>query len=89
MIGEAELRRHAALWKVDPMLVDLDYSLGWFVAALYGANEGAERLLFKGGTCLRKCYFGDYRAPRLVVDARADRVHQCGFPDTIQVDRVT
>jgi predicted nucleotidyltransferase component of viral defense system len=43
------------------MLVDLDYSLGWFVAALYGANEGSERLLFKGGTCLRKCYLGDYR----------------------------
>ncbi len=43
------------------MVVDLDYSLGWFVAALYAAEERAERLFFKGGTCLRKCYFGDYR----------------------------
>jgi predicted nucleotidyltransferase component of viral defense system len=61
VIGEAELRRQAARWQVDPMVVDLDYSLGWFIAALYGANTGAERLCFKGGTCLRKCYFGDYR----------------------------
>ena len=61
MIGEAELRRCAARWGVDPMVVDLDYSLGWFVAALYRANELADRLCFKGGTCLRKCYFADYR----------------------------
>ena len=61
MIGEAELRRCAARWGVDPMVVDLDYSLGWFIAALYSANEIANRLCFKGGTCLRKCYFADYR----------------------------
>ena len=61
MIREAELRRQAARWNVDPMVVDLDYSLGWFVAALYQANEKAARLYFKGGTCLRKCYFGEYR----------------------------
>jgi predicted nucleotidyltransferase component of viral defense system len=61
MIDEAELRRQAAAWGVDPMLVDLDYALGWFIAALYRANEGLEDFCFKGGTCLRKCYFGDYR----------------------------
>ena len=61
MISEAELRRRAATWDVDPMVVDLDYSLGWFAAALYAANENSNCLHFKGGTCLRKCYFGDYR----------------------------
>lgn len=61
MIGEAELRRLAARWGIDPMVTDLDYSLGWFIAALYETNEGAEQFYFKGGTCLRKCYFGDYR----------------------------
>lgn len=61
MIGEAELRRLAVRWNVDPMVVDLDYSLGWFIAAFYGANAGTEHIYFKGGTCLRKCYFGDYR----------------------------
>ena len=61
MIAEAELRRQAAVWGVDPMVVDLDYGLGWFLAAFYAANENAGCLRFKGGTCLRKCYFGDYR----------------------------
>ncbi len=61
MIGEAELRRQAARWGIDPMVADLDYSLGWFIAALYGANKDMESVLFKGGACLRKCYFGDYR----------------------------
>lgn len=61
MIGAAELRRCAARWGVDPIVVDLDYSLGWFIAALYSANEITDRLCFKGGTCLRKCYFTDYR----------------------------
>jgi len=61
MIGEAELRRSAARSGVDPMVADLDYSLGWFVAALYSANALATTLRFKGGTCLRKCYFPNYR----------------------------
>lgn len=61
MIGEAELRRLAARWGVDPMVADLDYSLGWFIAAFYSANVLADHLCFKGGTALRKCYFADYR----------------------------
>ncbi len=61
MIREAEVRRRAARWRVDPMVVDLDYSLSWFIAALCQANDLQENLCFKGGTCLRKCYFSDYR----------------------------
>ena len=61
MITEAELRQRAFAWGVDAMVVDLDYSLGWFLAAFYAANERANGLCFKGGTCLRKCYFGEYR----------------------------
>ena len=30
MISEAEVRRSAASANVDPMVIDLDYSLGWF-----------------------------------------------------------
>ncbi|HUV91292.1 MAG TPA: nucleotidyl transferase AbiEii/AbiGii toxin family protein [Anaerolineae bacterium] len=61
MIAEAEIRRYAAQWGVDPMVADLDYVLGWFLAALYGTARSAGLLRFKGGTCLRKCYFADYR----------------------------
>lgn len=61
MITEAELRRFAAQWRIDPMVVDLDYSLGWFLAGLSNAGSWAGIVSFKGGTCLRKCYFADYR----------------------------
>ena len=60
MISEAELRRWAGKWSVDPMVVDLDYVLGCFLSQWY-REENAAFLRLKGGTCLRKCYFGDYR----------------------------
>ncbi len=60
MIPEAEIRRLAGQWGVDPMVVDLDYVLGCFLAAMY-RQEAAATLRFKGGTCLRKCYYADYR----------------------------
>lgn len=60
MISDAELKRIAFDWKADPMIVDLDYVLGAFLSQLY-RQEWAARLRFKGGTCLRKCYFPQYR----------------------------
>lgn len=60
MISEAELRRCAGEWSIDPMIVDLDYVLGCFLSQWY-QDEIATQLLFKGGTCLKKCYFPDYR----------------------------
>jgi predicted nucleotidyltransferase component of viral defense system len=61
MISEAEIRRLAAVARVDPMVIDLDYSLGWFLAGLASTPDLSNRLVFKGGTCLRKCYFEGYR----------------------------
>ncbi len=60
MIPEVQLRSLARRWNVSLMLLDLDYSLGCFLAGL-GRQDLAGRLRFKGGTCLRKCYFPDYR----------------------------
>ncbi|MBU1661250.1 MAG: nucleotidyl transferase AbiEii/AbiGii toxin family protein [Chloroflexi bacterium] len=60
MISEAELRRWAGTWSADPMVVDLDYVLGCFLSQWY-QDKKSTRLRFKGGTCLRKCYFPDYR----------------------------
>lgn len=60
MIPEAELRRWAGEWSTDPMLVDLDYVLGCFLSQWY-REQAAQGLRFKGGTCLRKCYYPGYR----------------------------
>lgn len=61
MISEAELRRTAARAGVDLMVIDLDYALGWFLAGLFSQTVAASKLIFKGATCLRKCYFTGYR----------------------------
>lgn len=87
MISEAELRRQAARWRVDPMVVNLDYSLGWFLAAFYSAGKEAEQLRFNGGTCLRKCYLANYRFSEALDFTAADFVSS----DTLMrwVDRAT
>lgn len=41
MIAEAELRRQAARWQVDPMVIDLDYTLSWFLAGFFSSGEAA------------------------------------------------
>lgn len=61
MISEAELKQLAADERVDPLILDLDYALGWFLAGVYRDRRTADRLRFKGGTCLSKAYFAGYR----------------------------
>ena len=42
-------------------VVERDYAIGHVLAALYARGGLAEALVFKGGTALKKAYFGDYR----------------------------
>jgi predicted nucleotidyltransferase component of viral defense system len=61
MIGKNEISRLAAQKNVKPSTIDKDWVLGHIVDAIYSIPECRENLLFKGGTCLRKCRFPDYR----------------------------
>jgi len=46
---------------VPPDTIDKDWVLGHFLAELYRNKWAHDNLVFKGGTCLKKCYFADYR----------------------------
>ena len=61
MIRDAEIRRRARVAGVEPRTMEFDYALGWALRGLAWHPYLARRLVFKGGTCLRKCYFPDYR----------------------------
>src|SRR5574337_599531 len=61
MIPAAEIQRTAGAAGVEPARVDLDYTLGWILCGLWRQAEVAASWVFKGGTCLRKCYFPGYR----------------------------
>ncbi|MCC2667294.1 MAG: hypothetical protein K0S63_1210, partial [Gammaproteobacteria bacterium] len=41
--------------------IEKDYVLGWLLAGIQNDNELFEKWIFKGGTCLKKCYFETYR----------------------------
>jgi len=41
--------------------IDKDYVLGHFLNSFYSFEKHRKIFVFKGGTCLRKCYFPDFR----------------------------
>ena len=59
MILQKEIVQKAQEWKVPPNTVDKDYVLGHFLSVVVAHYK--DELVFKGGTCLRKCYIGNYR----------------------------
>lgn len=61
MISDTEIRRIAWISGVEPSVIELDWALGWALWGIARAELLGPNLLFKGGTCLRKCYFPDYR----------------------------
>ncbi len=42
-------------------VLERDYLLSWILAAIGNHEPLRKKLVFKGGTALKKCYFGNYR----------------------------
>jgi len=61
MLLQSEILRIAEKESVPPDTIDKNWVLGHFLAALFSQTWALENLVFKGGTCLKKCYFEDYR----------------------------
>ncbi len=61
MIERAEVLAVATDLSLAPEVVEKDYVLGWLLAEIYGHEQLASTWVFKGGTCLKKCYFETYR----------------------------
>jgi predicted nucleotidyltransferase component of viral defense system len=54
---EEARKRLGMPWEV----MERDYLLSWILAGVAQVESLRETLVFKGGTALKKCYFGDYR----------------------------
>jgi predicted nucleotidyltransferase component of viral defense system len=61
MILKKEIEKIAEAQGVLKSTVDKDWVLGHFIDGIYAIPELRDALIFKGGTCLRKCYFPNYR----------------------------
>jgi predicted nucleotidyltransferase component of viral defense system len=46
--------------RIPETVLERDYCLSWFLVGL-SRSSLRDRLAFKGGTALKKCYFADYR----------------------------
>ena len=61
MIDRREILESASSLGLLPNVVEKDYVLGWILAGIRAHEVLGESWIFKGGTCLKKCYFKTYR----------------------------
>jgi len=61
LIGRLEILDFSREFGLAPNIVEKDYLLGWILAGISNHGELGSDWVFKGGTCLKKCYFETYR----------------------------
>ena len=61
MIEKQEISELARERSLSLHIVEKDYVLGWLLAGISASPRLADCWVFKGGTCLKKCYFETYR----------------------------
>jgi len=61
LIDRQEIMELAREFGLAPNVVEKDYVLGWLLAGISNHAELGSAWVFKGGTCLKKCYFETYR----------------------------
>jgi predicted nucleotidyltransferase component of viral defense system len=61
MIPRAALRARASEWGLTEEIVEKDYVLGWLLWGIGSDPTLREHWIFKGGTCLKKCFVETYR----------------------------
>lgn len=60
MIPKNEILEIATSSNLLPHVIEKDYVLGWILAGIH-QHPSINDWVFKGGTCLKKCYFETYR----------------------------
>ncbi len=61
MINRQEILDFSREFGLRPDIVEKDYVLGWLLAGISNHKELFSTWAFKGGTCLKKCFFETYR----------------------------
>ena len=61
MIERAALQERVRQWDLAEQVVEKDYVLGWLLWGIGSDPALGPAWVFKGGTCLKKCYLETYR----------------------------
>ena len=60
MISKQDILDRATEWQLRAEVVEKDYVLGWLLVGV-SSTSMRDHWIFKGGTCIKKCYFETYR----------------------------
>jgi predicted nucleotidyltransferase component of viral defense system len=61
VIDKREVMEFLREFGLAPNVVEKDYVLGWLLAGIAHHPHLSSIFVFKGGTCLKKCFFETYR----------------------------
>jgi len=61
VIDRQEVMEFAREFRLAANVIEKDYVLGWMLAGISADPDIGASWVFKGGTCLKKCYFETYR----------------------------
>ncbi|MDF1684443.1 MAG: nucleotidyl transferase AbiEii/AbiGii toxin family protein [Legionellaceae bacterium] len=61
MISKQEIMEHARIYNLPANTIEKDYVLNWILAGIAQSQILHKQWIFKGGTCLKKCFFELYR----------------------------
>ena len=61
MIYKAEIKEFSKKMSFRADIVEKDYVLGWLLAGISAHKNLSQNLIFKGGTCLKKCHLETHR----------------------------
>jgi len=61
LIDKSEIMEFSREFGLRANVIEKDYVLGWVLAGIFNHAEIGASWVFKGGTCLKKCYFETYR----------------------------
>jgi predicted nucleotidyltransferase component of viral defense system len=81
MIDRIEIHEAANETCLNPYVIEKDYVIGWVLAGIYNHPEIRDAWVFKGGTCLKKCFFETYRFSEDLDFTLRDAAHGPDFPD--------
>ena len=75
MISKQEIMDLSREFSLDVRIVEKDYVLGWLLAGIAANPQLFDKWVFKGGTCLKKCYFETFRFSEDLDYTLVDRKH--------------
>ena len=61
MIGRPDIVERVREWQLAEEVIEKDYLLGWLLWGIGADPVLGDQWIFKGGTCLKKCYIETYR----------------------------